>query len=54
MKRFKTYLPNKSPKKEKPIRQLYWLLLQNKHGEVLLENRNSKGVWEGLWTFHRI
>ena len=44
-------LPNKSPKKEKPIRQLYWLLLQNKDGEVLLENRNSKGVWEGLWTF---
>ena len=44
-------LPLKSPSKNKPSKQLYWLLLQNKEGEVLLENRTSKGVWKGLWTF---
>ena len=44
-------LPNKSPKKAKPIKKLYWLILRNRNGELLLENRNSKGVWEGLWTF---
>jgi A/G-specific adenine glycosylase len=44
-------LPLKSPSKNKPRKQLYWLLLQNKEGEVLLENRTSKGVWKGLWTF---
>ena len=41
-------LPLKSPSKNKPRKQLYWLLLQNKEGEVLLENRTSKGVWKGL------
>ena len=25
--------------------------MQNKEGEILLENRTSKGVWKGLWTF---
>ena len=44
-------LPLKSPTKNKPSKQLYWLLLQNKEGEILLENRTSKGVWKGLWTF---
>ena len=44
-------LPIKSPKKEKPTKKVYWLVLKNKSGEVLLENRNSKGVWQGLWSF---
>ena len=44
-------LPNKPPKKAKPIKKLYWLILRNRNGELLLENRSSKGVWEGLWTF---
>ncbi len=44
-------LPIRSPKKEKPIKKLYWLILQNEEGEILLENKKNKGVWEGLWTF---
>ena len=44
-------IPVKSPKKEKPVRKVYWLVLKNKEGEVLLENRNAKGVWQGLWSF---
>ena len=44
-------LPIRSPKKEKPVKKLYWLILQNEEGEILLENKKNKGVWEGLWTF---
>ena len=44
-------LPRKMPKKSKPTKDLFWLLLENKNGEILLENRSSKGVWQGLWTF---
>tara|TARA_B100001113_G_scaffold55914_1_gene41657 strand:+ start:440 stop:1495 length:1056 start_codon:yes stop_codon:yes gene_type:complete len=44
-------LPIRSPKKEKPVKKLYWLILQNEDGEILLENKKTKGVWEGLWTF---
>ena len=44
-------LPVRSPKKEKPIKKVHWLMLQNIAGEFLLENRTAKGVWEGLWTF---
>ena len=44
-------LPIRSPKKEKPVKKLYWLIMQNEEGEILLENKKNKGVWEGLWTF---
>ena len=44
-------LPNRSPKKVKPVKNVYWLILQNKAGAILLENRNTKAVWEGLWAF---
>ena len=44
-------LPNRSHKKVKPVKNVYWLILQNKAGEILLENRNTKAVWEGLWAF---
>ena len=44
-------LPAKSPKKEKALKKVFWLILRNEKGEVLLENRNSKGVWQGLWSF---
>ena len=44
-------LPARSPKKEKPIKKVHWLIVQNMAGEFLLENRTAKGVWEGLWAF---
>ncbi len=46
-----TLLPNKSPKKRKPLKKVYWMLIQNEREEILLENRNTKGIWEGLWSF---
>ena len=44
-------LPKKLPKKNKQRRYVYWAFIKNDKGEVLLENRTSKGVWEGLWSF---
>ena len=41
-------LPIRSPKKEKPVKKLYWLILQNEDGEILLENKKIKGVWHQL------
>ena len=44
-------LPKKSPKKDKPKKYVYWAYIKNDKGEVLLENRTTNGVWEGLWSF---
>ena len=44
-------LPKKLAKKDKQKRYVYWAYIKNDKGEVLLENRTSKGVWEGLWSF---
>lgn len=43
--------PGKKPKKEKPIRQTYMLLIENEAGELLLEQRPTNGLWGGLWSF---
>lgn len=43
--------PGKKPKKTKPIKQTYCLMLQNSCGELLLEKRPSQGIWGGLWSF---
>jgi len=42
--------PSSKPKKAKPERTTYMLLLQNQQGEVLLEKRASVGLWGGLWS----
>lgn len=43
--------PGKKPRKEKPVRQLQMLMLQNPRGEILLEQRPAQGIWGGLWSF---
>ncbi len=42
--------PGSKPKKAKPERTTFMLLLQNQQGEVLLERRASIGLWGGLWS----
>ncbi|MDQ7014877.1 MAG: A/G-specific adenine glycosylase [Gammaproteobacteria bacterium] len=42
--------PNPKPKKIKPERTTYMLLLQNHQGDILLEKRASTGLWGGLWS----
>ncbi len=44
-------IPLKVKKKEKPRRNLYWLVAIDQKGRFALQQKNQKGVWEGLWTF---
>ncbi len=43
--------PVSKPKKIKPVKQAYFLVLENQQGEVLLTQRPQQGVWGGLWSF---
>ncbi len=43
--------PFSKPKKVKPIKQAYLLVLENQQGQVLLQQRPQKGIWGGLWSF---
>jgi A/G-specific adenine glycosylase len=44
-------LPSKKPKQNRPQKQVYFLILKNQQGEILLEKRPSIGIWGGLWSF---
>ena len=44
-----THLPRKKQKKIIPTKTLYWLLIQNQQGEILVERRASQGIWGGLY-----
>lgn len=43
--------PGKKPKKVLPTKKICMLVIENKHGEILLEKRPSSGLWGGLWSF---
>ncbi len=42
-------LPRKKQKKTVPVKSLYWLLIQNEQGEIIVERRKSQGIWGGLY-----
>ena len=45
-----TAYPNSKPKKDKPVRKTWMLMLQ--HGrELMLYRRPEHGIWGGLWSF---
>lgn len=46
--------PGRKPSKKIPVRQTIMLLLENEHGEVLLEKRPPSGLWGGLWCLPEI
>ncbi len=41
--------PGKKPKKEKPVKSAFLLLVQAPNGDILLEQRPPTGIWGGLW-----
>lgn len=43
-------LPEKKPKKSKPVKQIYMLVLLSNTQKILLEKRPSTGIWGGLWS----
>jgi len=43
--------PESKPKKIIPSRDIYWLVMQDNDGKVLLQQRPPSGIWGGLWSF---
>jgi len=41
--------PSKKPQMKKPERKIRFFIISNNKGEVLIEQRIRKGVWQGLW-----
>ncbi len=50
-----TAYPNPKPKKDKPVKSAYLLMLTNENStsdlEILLEKRPEQGIWGSLWSF---
>ncbi len=46
--------PGKKPKKALPVKGTQMLLIENQHGELLLEKRPATGIWGGLWICPQI
>lgn len=46
--------PGKKPPKALPVRHVQMLILRNRDGEVLLEQRPPQGIWGGLWSFPEV
>lgn len=46
-----TQYPGKKPKKQLPIKQTRFLIIQNDDDEILLTKRPPHGIWGGLWCF---
>lgn len=42
-------LPHGKPKRDKPTKQTYMLLIKNDEGEFLLQQNPPSGIWGGLW-----
>jgi len=43
-------LPAPKPRKDLPCKQLYFLVLQDTDGRILLHRRPAAGIWGGLWS----
>lgn len=43
--------PLKKPKKNKPVKKAFLLILRNSANQIWLEQRPQTGIWGGLWAF---
>ncbi|MCK9609079.1 MAG: A/G-specific adenine glycosylase [Methylomonas sp.] len=43
-------LPEPKPRKTLPVKQLFFLVLQDNQERILLERRPPTGIWGGLWS----
>ncbi|NEZ05141.1 A/G-specific adenine glycosylase [Wenzhouxiangella sp. XN201] len=43
-------LPTPAPRKRRPIRAATMFIIENKHGQILLQRRPPTGIWGGLWS----
>ena len=44
-------LPTKTIKKKKPKQTVFFLILKDQDNNIILEKRENKGIWGGLWSF---
>ena len=42
--------PGSKPKKAKPEKTTWMVILEDHHGRILLERRPPSGIWGGLWS----
>ncbi len=47
-------LPTPRPRKKRPTKTAYALILKNEQNEIYLEQRPPTGIWGGLWSFPEI
>ena len=45
------HYPASKPKKAIPTRHTHWVVAQSSDGKLLLEQRDKRGIWGGLWSF---
>ncbi len=43
--------PVTAERKRLPVKQVNWLLIRDRRGQVLLQRRPPTGLWGGLWSF---
>lgn len=43
--------PGKKNISAKPVKDIFLLILENRQGQVLLQQRPDSGIWGGLWSF---
>ena len=43
-------LPTPKPRKKIPVKHIFFLLLQNRRQQILLQKRPPSGIWGGLWS----
>jgi len=51
MEDLQSLIPAKKKKKPLPVKEAYFTIIENTHGEMLLEKRPPAGIWGGLWSF---
>ena len=44
-------LPNKAVRKKKRRESIYFMIIKDSSQKVLLQKRQDKGIWGGLWSF---
>ncbi|GIT37473.1 MAG: hypothetical protein Ct9H300mP6_13410 [Gammaproteobacteria bacterium] len=44
-------LPNKVLRKKKRRESIYFMIIKDSSQKVLLQKRQDKGIWGGLWSF---
>ena len=45
------FIAHQNNKKKKPKQTVFFLILKDQDSNIILEKRENKGIWGGLWSF---